>query len=194
MCPTTGSTPVMCPYNTESDPGSTQCTLCPKTFYSIQGGSCVKVQYGWQSINQPFLIPRRALYGSYTDGENEYECEPGYLCYSESGTPTPPTLCPAGFYCNSRGSPSFIDASPCPSGTYKPGESMAKSIADCLSCEPGYYCPTGSVEGIVCPRGFYCPEGTASYAEYSCPDGTFTVSTGASMLGQCETNHCPNGR
>ena len=37
----------------------------------------------------------------------------------------------------------------------------------------------------ICPAGSYCPEGTRHEAEYLCPAGTFSNSTGLYNYTQC---------
>ena len=45
----------------------------------------------------------------------------------------------------------------CPVGTYNPNLN-GQSVADCVPCDPGYYCLEGvSTPNGPCEAGFYCP-------------------------------------
>ena len=70
----------------------------------------------------------------------------------------------------------------CPSGTFR-NTTGARSINECLDCQPGYYCGSYGLEkpSAKCEKGFYCPEG--SKANVSTPFGY-----------QCSIGHyCPEG-
>ena len=130
--------------------------------------------------------------GSYADGGELIECEPG--TYSSMGA-SECIACPAGRYSYNR-----IGCNVCPVGTYAAQEGSPS----CTPCPEGMYAKThGHTSCTVCPAGNYsnsptrcdsCPPGTYSAQDGStscatCPDGTYTPNYGNTS---CRT--CPAGR
>lgn len=62
---------------------------------------------------------------------------------------------------------------PCEGGSY----SHLDYQEACISCPPGYYCPTGSTDPIICPAGSFCFANSASHT--LCPLGKYMPDTGA---------------
>lgn len=123
-------------------------------------------------------------------------CPPGtYSSLSGLSSATQCTVCPAGYFCTGDGSTS---PSPCEPGTYNPLE-QASTKDGCLTCPPGYPCSgfaatilpiDGSSEG-VCQPGFYCPSGSVSSQMFPCPAGTYNSLSSSTSLSACLT--CPVG-
>ena len=161
----------------------------------------------------------QCLPGYYCDTEGLMEpsglCVSGYYCSSGALTATPidiltegGDICPPGHYCP-RGTAIPI---PCNAGSYQPSIG-AQNISSCLPCEPGSYCnssglaessglcaagyycslgasvsePIDGITGNICPAGAECPVGSSTFT--SCPDGTYSNSTGVLSCYQC-----PSGR
>jgi hypothetical protein len=173
-CPTLTGVPPLCPNGTYSSvPGlssSAQCTACPAGSYCV-GGQIAGV------------------------------CSAGYLCLSGNLSPTPATAsfggasaggvqggpCPAGHYCLAGDSA----ARACPDQTNNPSP-FGASLSACVSCTPGYRCPSGDPLQYPCPAGYYCPPGAgAGYQALPCPAGTWSAVTGAANSSVCQA--CPAG-
>ncbi|XP_046718698.1 zonadhesin isoform X3 [Silurus meridionalis] len=145
--------------------------------------------------------------GSYQRMGGQQRCEmcpAGFFCPHEGMTY--PVPCKPGFYCPLW---STIEQ-PCPAGTYGNQSGLTES-SECTFCDPGAYClgagnisPTGlcvagflcfggaslpspvdNVTGMQCPPGFYCL--TGSLTATPCPKGTFSVQSGLTELGQCQS-------
>lgn len=106
--------------------------------------------------------------------------------------------CPAGFWCNLEGLPSYNNTE-CPIGRYclKGHEPIwcpagrlrmktgGKTADDCDPCYSGYYCPSGNVSAIPCSAGTYCPNNGSdgAPAEKMCPGGYYcTAITGDPII------------
>lgn len=140
-----------------------------------------------------------------------YPCTPGHYCPDHGSTNV--TLCLIGHYCE-EGS---FDPAPCPPGTYN-NQTGISSLAECLSCPPGYFCASGGLtkpEGLclagfacfgnsnlpnpiesdevtfgdLCMAGHFCPEGSGG--GFPCPAGTFSSSRGLATERDCIP--CPPG-
>jgi hypothetical protein len=83
-----------------------------------------------------------------------YSCPAGYYCLEGASTPT--ALCPSGYYCP-EGTTSATPSTTCPAGTYMPAITGAKSVYECLACDPGWYCTGGAAAKVECPLGTYGP-------------------------------------
>jgi len=77
----------------------------------------------------------------------------------------------------------------CPAGTHR-STSQAQSLSDCLACNAGSYCATGSSSMGTCPRGFYCT--AAAAVPLPCPPGTYGAVIGLPAESAC--TDCPAGR
>lgn len=75
------------------------------------------------------------------------------------------------------------------------GEFFFSCVDGCVSCMPGYYCPTTS-SSIACGIGKYNPNYGSFQASdcVSCEPGTYSLSTGQSSCTLCEVGYeCPGG-
>ena len=113
-------------------------------------------------------------------------CEAGFYCNTVANDGTARVVCPAGHYCQADSQ----SPEKCPVGefSYKLG---LTAETECLSCLPGYYCPTSGIkekgEMSLCSAGYYCKEA----AFIGTPE---TDPTGASRYGPCPPGHfCPSG-
>ena len=82
--------------------------------------------------------------------------------FSDVGTSTECTRCPANSTTSAPGAASVAGCSVCAAGTYGVGPA-------CASCPRGHYCPanTTAAARLNCGRGHYCPLGSA--APLPCP-------------------------
>jgi hypothetical protein len=84
-----------------------------------------------------------------------------------------------------------ISLLPCSSGTFCTTCVCAQACSSPGICQPGSYCPGGSINGIACPIGSYCPSHGASIPT-PCPYGTFGASMGltaANCTGPCSVGY-----
>lgn len=81
----------------------------------------------------------------------------------------------------------------CPVGVFGNGE-MLSSPACSGICQPGYYCPKGTILPIICPVGYYCPDGVQ---KIQCPAGWYGATQGLThrqCSGTCRQGYyCPQG-
>jgi len=172
-----------------------------------------------------------------TGGKISGNCLPGHICSLRSKCASPGTdekvcpaenfvtngqtifngLCPEGSYCP-EGTPFPVR---CPAGTrlWRDAASWpGRQACDCVHCDAGQMCVTGSIYAQACPKGFYCPGQSASSENplknctpaskcgiYSlpvpCPAGTYQPlqaqdsSSSCLTCGEYDTNnqghHCP---
>ena len=184
-CPSTASVGINCPAGTFSASDSlndiTQCTKCDDGSYCLDsGGTTVtgQCEAGYVCASSDSAIgsilkrPEDCNYDEFLAPDSD--CS-GYRC-------------PAGHYCIEG---HIGDPTPCPPGTYNMNE-IGKSVADCLSCPAGYFCPD---EGMVqftqdlsgsptnCAAGYYCYTG----AETGTPSGS------GDDFGECPPGHYCDG-
>ncbi|XP_072312986.1 uncharacterized protein [Eucyclogobius newberryi] len=178
--------------------------LCPAGFFCPRGTPA------------PLPCPP-GTFSSATGIAHQYNCTtclPGYYCQGE-GT-VQPNLCPAGHYCP----PGLTLGTefPCPPGTVQK-RLGAMSPHNCMACppgmfcseyglsepsglcDPGYFCPSGSIsfnsselqanstENHICPAGHFCPSGTGH--PHPCPAGSLSMSLGVTAVDGCHP--CPPG-
>jgi hypothetical protein len=95
--------------------------------------------------------------------------------------------CSPGHYCQDG-----VEVA-CPPGVFG-ADSMLSSAACSGVCQPGYYCPTGTVFPLLCPIGSYCPDGIE---KVQCPAGSYGATQGLThreCSGPCLPGHyCPQG-
>lgn len=81
----------------------------------------------------------------------------------------------------------------CPAGTFG-SDTMLSSPACSGDCQPGYYCPAGTVNPIKCPLGHYCADGIA---KVPCPAGSYGSIEGLrdrECSGKCQPGfYCLSG-
>ena len=113
------------------------------------------------------------------------DCTSGNYCPANALSPT---LCPAGFYCATT---STIAA--CSAGTYS-STTGATTVATCLACAAGDFCPESATVRVSCPAGFYCPN---MYTVVVCSPGMYSTAVGATSAATCLTcaagDFCVNG-
>ncbi|XP_056230180.1 uncharacterized protein LOC130167724 [Seriola aureovittata] len=88
------------------------------------------------------------------------------------------------------------------------GKSAAESVADCVACYPGFYCPSWAQisADLLCPPGWFCPPGSMSGHQpgcqcppgHACPHGSAQPAICSSgtfqySSGQSTCNTCPPG-
>eukprot|EP00767_Chilomastix_cuspidata_P000870 gnl/Chilomastix_cuspidata/1248.p1 GENE.gnl/Chilomastix_cuspidata/1248~~gnl/Chilomastix_cuspidata/1248.p1 ORF type:complete len:6697 (-),score=752.02 gnl/Chilomastix_cuspidata/1248:22-17397(-) len=134
---------------------------------------------------------------------NCLECPAGYLC-SESALDMYDTLCPEGYYCPQRTTPTQLEANicdrghycpegssvptPCPVGTYSSEMGMT-SLSDCDICPGGSYCAQEGLYEVTgeCSEGWYCISAATSPTPST--DGGSIVTGGICLEG----HYCPAG-
>lgn len=112
---------------------------------------------------------------SEADWDYQQECPAGYYCDDYTGR----TECLDGQY-SSAGSTSCTD---CPIGSACPDKANPSNIIDC-EAEEGFYALNAiqQTECIICEAGYICPSGSNTPEE--CPAGTFSLP-GASWCTSC---------
>ena len=117
-------------------------------------------------------------------------CDAGFYCREKAYSSAPPDgltggLCPAGGYCP----PGSATPASCPVGKYSksPG---AKTDADCIPCDPGFYCAGSSSTAASqqCAAGYYCTGGSGIPTQYETPPGHY------SEAGAFKPQPCPLGQ
>eukprot|EP00961_Rhodomonas_salina_P110784 1490881-Rhodomonas_salina.1 len=67
------------------------------------------------------------------------------------------------------------------------------SVAECIECEAGTFCPVGSAEAIECAPGTFGNQAGASMCE-RCRAGTYQDTSGATSCKACRGGHyCAEG-
>ncbi|TSQ58043.1 Sodium channel subunit beta-3 [Bagarius yarrelli] len=173
----------------EPDPNQTECTKCPKGYYStLCSAQCEPCPAGsycpLSKMSQPLLCPM----GQYTDEAGQSSCK---ICNSSvartelqlSQRNRMPISCPPGTHRDGEGPicdicPSGGVAIQCPAGTYGPKEGLQRE-KDCTIC------PAGVKDCLKCPAGYYCPEGTSD--PLPCQPGTFNPLEGQDTLTDCRS-------
>jgi hypothetical protein len=203
VCAANTTTPSTCPpgYVCPAGTGNATQYPCPIGKYSNVGGladatECVSCPAG-QYCETPGLTAPTG------------NCSAGFYCVRNASEPSPTGLltgdeCPPGSYCPS-GSTGPIS---CSVGRYQPAF-RAASVADCLNCtighfcpsnstvaptpcSPGYYCPLNQVTPtLTCTLGSYCPGGDGT--PIPCPPGQYQNQTGQSTCKTCPQSHFCSG-
>lgn len=157
--------PIACPPGTYGDAAGGQtlndCKPCPARYHC------------------PYRGGTKDMYMIETPDE-EYFCDPGYLCIQKSSTPTPNEAgigvpCSTGTFCV-KGA---LAEEPCPQNYYNPYTGQGA----CYKCPAGKHCPnTGMSSYNPCPSGYYCMEGVDPEP---CPAGTYGPTDNAETAGDC---------
>ena len=239
-CPTGSSEPTPCPAGTyRSSIGAyhiSHCLDCSAGYYcgTATVSPTTQCTAGFYCTKTGTM-----LYGHSTATPSDNICPQGYRCpagttnkvicanpyYQDQQGQAVCKVCPTGYECTNAVKSLCKPGNEKPS-FYCPGVSTrlrvacgdgkysvrvgANSLADCLSCPPGYYCPltpsateikinvclpgrycpagSGSNQGVQCPIGYYCPEGSA--APYECSPGSYCASAGlATVSGPCNAGY-----
>lgn len=124
-----------------------------------------------------------------TDGIHLIDCPQGNYC--PDGTGDVGIKCPIGTYGGSPNLAAITDCTQCTGGSYC---SVAGQTAVTGSCSSAYFCtsgsdsptPTGDIGTAgVCPAGHYC--GAATVDPTPCPMGTYSNTSGLSLVSECTT-------
>jgi hypothetical protein len=221
-CPTGSSAEVQCPAGTYQDQGEqADCIQWPAGFFWAAGATsyasnvCSAGHY-WPA-GTGSATENACPIGTYNPNTGKQAssdckaCKPGYYC-ATTGLSAPTNQWLKGYYCKSGATAGNPDSAsetkfnkcvagnycpvgsayqiPCKGGKAWPNNKMGD--ADLLDCEAGYYWPEGSTstQQVVCPAGHYCLANSA--VPTPCPRGTYSASTGLTLLSQCAT--CPVGK
>jgi hypothetical protein len=163
----TNDTCVICPGGSVcSSPGlSSPDALCAPGYFCVPGSTSPTPSSGlcpkgaWCSANSS--APTQCIAGRYqnetgSSALNCLQCPAGHYCPGISTII--PIPCIAGRYCPA-GSAAPMD---CPRSTYSTTP-LANSSLVCISCPPGYACPTAaSTTPLTCEAGYYCVRGSIS--------------------------------
>ncbi|XP_071497018.1 uncharacterized protein [Diadema antillarum] len=207
-CPNGTSYPLSCEAGTyNNQTGQSECDPCPAGYYCESGDvlytdtPCPTGHYcpeGTMSANE-FPCPA----GYYNDYEGKQEladckpCPPGQYC-ATPGLANSTGLCAEGWYCI-RGA--WSDT-PTDYGYNNITVScFCPTNATGGQCEPGEFCPRGSIEPSPCTPGYYCEDpGLASVtgpcdAGYYCILGALVRDPTDNVTGAvCPAGHyCPAG-
>ena len=115
-------------------------------------------------------MPTPCPEGTYQDWVGQDYCKgcpPGWIC----GTGNPlPVRCGYGRYCPANTSASNVPR--CPPGTYN-SYVNAQSLAECLLCPAGRYCPYYQMDAswAYCDGGYYCTSGAKTAKAELGPQG-----------------------
>ena len=139
----TGSTQYNCPTRRYCVAGSVRGELCEPGYYNT-------ASTGLTAASSCSSCPARYYCIDGTEGSDF--CESGHICGGGATTPLPTGTfgthtnyqCPIGRYCLKAGSSNPNAPTDCSTSkyTYNLG---SDALDDCLLCEAGYYCPTGSL-------------------------------------------------
>ncbi|CBY12491.1 unnamed protein product [Oikopleura dioica] len=142
-------------YCPEGSSDKTMLGCPPGTYYDGTGAS---------SLQNCKVCPQ-GKYCSYKAGDNLPDCMDGYDCDFGHKMPSPKdSKCPKGYFC-----PAGIKTA-CPAGTFLNIEG-GRSLDDCLSCPPGWFCETEALaenpkdsgnEDFMCKAGFFCFSGATA--------------------------------
>jgi len=119
-------------------------------------------------------------------------CPAGYKCPQGTVAPVP---CEIGFYNNWEGSD---ECYPCPAGKYCDELGINSDVLKLKDCKQGYLCiegatkpsPTDGTTGKMCDPGYYCPTGTVEMIP--CPGGSYEPRSGSYQCQPCPAGYyCP---
>lgn len=171
-----------------SIPGSRNCTLCPKGFWSVQGSVCAPCPTNSSSVGGTGPAGCACDPGFYRDMIG-YVGFPGFSC----------KLCGPGTYSDGGN-----ECKQCPAGTFTTGVGGGNSAA-CIGCSPGFYSSNGSAQCLGCNKGTFssitgatactnCEVGWYARANSSRCDACLVGTYGEGQIGsQAECTQCPIG-
>lgn len=164
FCPTGSVAPTKC------TPGS----YCQIAALTAVTGQCSAGFYCLEGASSP--TPRDRVTGAV--------CPTGYYCPIGSQMPTP---CDPGYYQSAQGKSAVSDCIICPAGFYC-ADRASPSISGI--CSAGYYCPVGQITptpvAYICDIAFFCPANSGT--QNPCVLGTYQ-----NQIGQSSCKTCPAG-
>lgn len=169
-CPKLGTRePSKCPPGKYSDKKSSKCTYCPVgTYCPNEATSDVEIQF--QKCPAGVYCMRQLTGVSDVDPSDDSVT----IVTGRFGLDVYPNLrdhyCTEGYYCIYGAT----EMSPCPKGTYNPVRGRKVEL-ECKRVESGSYVSTtgAALPSGICDPGYYCPEGSVSSKQVPCPAGTF---------------------
>jgi len=107
-------------------------------------------------------------------------------CYLPAASLQRASACPQGYYCPSAS----VAGTPCPSGTFGAALSLP-DVSSCSLCTPGSVCSASALlaPNAPCNPGYFCPLGTVNPSQYPCLAGTYTDATDGTQASHCQA--CP---
>lgn len=185
-----------CPLNTTTElqmlntficPEGTYCPMNKHTAPQETNNACPAGSYCPAGTPAPIACPA-GTYGPHPGfgaASDCITCPKGEYCVGGQTSPT--GNCTEGYYCEAG---SYIATQvPCPARTYRKFKG-GDSIASCVKCTSGNYCPEATGTPIPCPPGHYCIIGTVD--PEPCPKGTYNPGTGLKKITECLA--CPPGK
>ncbi|GMH73236.1 hypothetical protein TL16_g06129 [Triparma laevis f. inornata] len=216
--------PSICPVGSYSFGGATVCSDCTPGYECTVGSTNPTPKAcdigGYCNPSKYYTYCPSGTYGNVTGGTSQDNacapCEQGFYCEGNGNTKNSRVNCPAGSYCPqvnrlallaarndtrsvyTNSPPPQFSSTPtnCPPGTYSDAV-IAANISTCVDAPPGRYTLGGSTALTLtdCPAGYYCPQRTGVYANFPCPEGTYSSTTGIYTSEQCLNctlgNYCP---
>eukprot|EP00057_Strongylocentrotus_purpuratus_P012752 XP_011667226.1 PREDICTED: neurogenic locus notch homolog protein 3 [Strongylocentrotus purpuratus] len=207
-----------CPVGTYCEAGSSEPIGCPPGTYNenTQQSECQTCQGGWYcpgnvSNFRPFDCPAGFYCPNGTEHAYQYPCPKGTYRPNENGQALLDcTICDPGKYCAYEGDTTVTGdcdegffciqgawtAQPMDFDNYTDGDCLCPSLSTGGRCQPGYYCPRGSIEPEKCTEGNYCDvEGLADVAG-KCMEGFYCISTAVrpDPTDGITGDICPRGR
>lgn len=188
-CPQGSASAIKCPAGTyQTDSKKDTCNSCPAGYYCPPGTG----DYTAYRCPTGYYCP------SGTANYIDYPCDVG--TYNENTLQTTSASCiscKAGYYCVGKGQSAPTGL--CAPGYYCSGGAMKQKPVGSVSygarCQPGQYCPEGSVTYTECKAGFYCPGDEMEAVKGPCQAGYFCnkgSKTPAPTDGT-QGNICPKG-
>eukprot|EP00347_Sterkiella_histriomuscorum_P016022 403354791 len=181
-----------------------QMVPCPAGFYNPNLGqtTCVSCPLG-AFCPSGSAYPQLCPPGTYNDQPEQKQktdcktCPDNYVCsvfgltdYDDISQPNIEAgyLSPAGVQ--------YAQQLPCPPGTIDNDKNLT-NINECDLCPAGSACELGTAltaytrKMVICEPGYYCPTGTLHDKQYPCPGGTYSAAHDLTLSTQC--NQCPAG-
>lgn len=169
----------------------TDCIICPEGYFCPEGS----ITYKDKPCFPGYYCPPE------TGRSNQYACPAGtFNNVKGRKTISDCSTCPAGYACNGNtdtqvptsntGLLGLSNPTPCQRGYYKDTD----GTGTCTQCPAGYPCPfsrTSDPYLYICQPGYYCPQGSVSVTQNQCPPGTFSNRYGNRAATDCEI--CPRG-
>eukprot|EP00062_Callorhinchus_milii_P011252 gi/632957177/ref/XP_007894331.1/ PREDICTED: putative white-brown complex homolog protein 30 [Callorhinchus milii] len=117
-------------------------------------------------------------------------CPPGHYCEKEKLT-TLSGKCKAGWFCVSAA----WTSQPFDLDNYTNANCLCPATATGGKCQPGYYCPEGSVGPVSCPPGAYCNDSGLAVPSGKCSAGYYCTgeATHPQTTDGVTGNICPRG-